>query len=454
MIIRPRLNDYHNLPFTQEEVDFAIPFLDEDIPLYLDPFLLWKSPSQQDNSLHTTIISSFNYLGKQFLNDPDTAIHNLKEISECDEVGLGTSVTKHGKKIGGKMASGILSTFKDIPQVHKHGYSHFEELQLLIENFSKDRISDISCNFIKSFLIDYTIQQCEKYKIPMVSSEIELFDIKKYEIIREKTTLPVTPKQSEPILLIPKRWLRFSPWINLEDYFTNYISTSNKILEGKQISRIEILEFNRKNYDQVQTYIRSKQLVQKDCKNDPLFTQIPILSSKRKLNSILKLPTGKTDNADLEFENFLCPLLASMFYPELDFAQTQSRTDNGVLIRDLIFYNNTSHKLLSEIYEKYNSRQLVFELKNVKELNNTHVNQLNRYLSNEFGNFGIIFTRNKAPKNVYKNTISLWSGQRKVILILDDEDLKIMCQVYENKQRKPIDVINKKYVEFMRACPS
>ena len=33
MIIRPRLNDFHNLPFTQEEVDFAIPFLDEDIPL-------------------------------------------------------------------------------------------------------------------------------------------------------------------------------------------------------------------------------------------------------------------------------------------------------------------------------------------------------------------------------------------------------------------------------------
>ena len=42
-LIRPRLNDYYGLPFTQEAVDFAIPFLDEDVPLYLDPFLLWKS---------------------------------------------------------------------------------------------------------------------------------------------------------------------------------------------------------------------------------------------------------------------------------------------------------------------------------------------------------------------------------------------------------------------------
>jgi len=28
-IIRPRLNDFHDLPFRQEEVDFAIPFSDK-----------------------------------------------------------------------------------------------------------------------------------------------------------------------------------------------------------------------------------------------------------------------------------------------------------------------------------------------------------------------------------------------------------------------------------------
>ena len=61
-LIRPRLNDYFDLPFTQEEVDFAIPYLDEDIPLYFDPFLLWRSPSLQDQSLHTSLINSFNHL--------------------------------------------------------------------------------------------------------------------------------------------------------------------------------------------------------------------------------------------------------------------------------------------------------------------------------------------------------------------------------------------------------
>jgi hypothetical protein len=454
MIIRPRLNDFYNLPFTQEEVDFAIPFLDEDIPLYVDPFLLWKSPSQQDNSLHALIINSFNYLGSQFLKDEDIAVNILMEISECDEVGLGESKIKHGKKIGDKMAKTILSTFKDIPQIHKQGFSHFEELQLMIDHFSKDRVSDISCNFIKSFLIDYTIQQCEKYKIPTKSTKIKYFETKKLKLVSNTVNLPINPHSKEAILLVPKRWLRFVTWINFEDYFKEYISLSRKLLNGKPIPRIEILEYNRKNYDQVQSYVERKKIKQKDCKNDPLFAQIPVLSSKRKLNTIIKLSTGKTNNADQEYERNVCPLLASMFYPELDFAQPQSRTVEGVLIRDLIFYNNTSHRLLKEIYEKYKCKQIVFELKNTKKVSTTHINQLNRYLNNEFGDFGVILTRNKPPKSVFKNTINLWAGQRKCILILDDEDLKLMCQVYEDKQRKPIDVINKKYVEFFRACPS
>ncbi|MFX0200430.1 MAG: hypothetical protein ACFFCW_30295 [Candidatus Hodarchaeota archaeon] len=62
-IIRPRLTDYHGVFLPQAEVDFAIPFFEEDIPLYVDPFLLWKSPSYQDKALHGSILNCFNHLG-------------------------------------------------------------------------------------------------------------------------------------------------------------------------------------------------------------------------------------------------------------------------------------------------------------------------------------------------------------------------------------------------------
>ena len=46
VIVRPRLNDYHGILLLQDKVDYAIPFLDEDIPLYVDPFLLLRRLSQ------------------------------------------------------------------------------------------------------------------------------------------------------------------------------------------------------------------------------------------------------------------------------------------------------------------------------------------------------------------------------------------------------------------------
>jgi len=204
----------------------------------------------------------------------------------------------------------------------------------------------------------------------------------------------------------------------------------------------------------VQTYVKIKERQQSDCKNDPLFKQIPVLSVKRKLDTILKLASGKTDNADKDYENNLCPLLATLLYPHLDFAATQSRTDSGVLIRDLIFYNNCSEPFFKNLHDQYGCKQLVIELKNVKEVEPEHINQVNRYLNDTFGRFAIIFTRNTPPKKILKNTIDLWSAHRKCILIMTDDDLKMMCEVFESKNRMPFEVINKKYVEFTRLLPS
>jgi hypothetical protein len=455
-IIRPRLNDFHNIPFTQEDVDFAIPFLDEDIPLYVDPFLLWKSPSQQDNALHTLITNSFNHLGSLVnQGNEKAAIDILINSSECDEVGLGNSKTKEGKRIGEKLAYSMLNTFKVIPQISKSGFAHFEEIQLLVDNISKDRISDIACNFIFSFLIDFTIEQSEKYKIPIEKVTLErVYNSKKYKFEEENTYLPINPNTKKAIVFVPKRWLRFIPWINPDDYFRNYYLRNIDKTGEYNVNRIKLLDFNRHNYDLVQTYTEIKEKQFENCKNDPLFTQIPITSAKRKISTILKLPTGKTDNADKKYEDNVCQLLASLLYPHLDFAQEQSRTDSNVLIRDLIFYNNKSLDFLKDIYDDYGSKQIIFELKNVQEVTRDHIYQLNRYLNDYLGKFGIIITRNAPKRNIHRNTIDLWSGQRRCILIFDDDDLKSMVQVFESKQRYPIEYLKKKYIEFIRACPS
>ena len=456
-LIRPRLTDFHGIDRAQSDLDFAIPLLDEDIPLHVDPFLLWKSPSYQDHALHTSIINSFNHLGVLAKKGRQAdASRILVGASECEEVGLGVSATRKGKRISLKKANEILSLFLDIPHYKDNGFTHFEELQLYIGGIAKDRISDFTCTFLKSFLIDYSTQCCEEVGIPL--EKVTVKDVYSYKDSRledaSSAWLPVNPETGKPVLLVPRRWLRFSPWINFEEYFKDYCPRDEISGGGELTDPALVLRYNRDNYDFVRGYIESKERTQSDCKNDPLFSQLPVVSAKRKLSAILRLPSGKTDNADRKYEDTISQLLASLLYPHLDFAAEQVRTESGVLIRDLVFYNNRKIEFLQEIHADYGNRQLVFEMKNVASIDRDNLNQMNRYLDSGLGKFGVLLTRNELTKPMLKNTIDLWSGQRKCVIALTDEDLKLMVDLFESHQRPPIDVLKKKYVEFRRLCPS
>ena len=299
--IKPRLNDYYDLPFTQEQVSFGIPLLDTDIPLYVDPFLLWKSPSQQDQALHTAMISAINQVGKLYVDGNEAfAINLLIGLSECPEVGLGTARNRQGKRIGEDLALDVLSLFRVVPQIERSGLQHLEAVQLLVDQVGKDRISDLACSLLKSFLIDFTIDQCRQWSIPLKSVDLhDVFNGRTGRLQTEQVELPVNPQTGQPLLLVPKRWLRHLPWINYDDYFKYAIA--DETIAG--FGRIDVLNYNRQNYDMVLAYIAHKQRAQVDCKNDPLFKQIPVISAKRLLSEIRKLPTGKSEGADRRYED-------------------------------------------------------------------------------------------------------------------------------------------------------
>ncbi len=456
-LVRPRLTDHHDILLPQAQVDFAIPFLDEDIPLYVDPFLLWRSPSQQDQSLHTGLLNCFNHLGwLMHKGRVAEAVDDLLLASECNEVGLGLSTTRTGKRIGRGTAREILALFSNVPKYGTSGFTHFEEIQLYVDGVSKDRISDIACSFLKSFLIDFTIDQCHLHAIPL--AKVRLGSLYNYQSQRFEsnvsTELPVIPNSGEPILFVPKRWLRHIPWINFDDYFATACPKDDVINRQGADDRVSVLHYNRENYGMVAEYVQQKERTASDCHNDPLFKQVPVISARRRMVQIRKLPTGTDDKADRKYEDASAQLLASMFYPHLDFAATQSRSEGGSTIRDLVFYNNRSVDFLREILEDYRSRQLVMEMKNVRKVEREHINQLNRYLTDEFGAFGVLVTRNRFSKAIFRNTVDLWSGQRRCIISLTDDDLELMVEVFDSKQRDPIEVLKKKYIEFRRACPS
>ena len=456
MLINPRLTDHYGISTPQAFLDFAIPFFDEDIPLYVDPFLLWKSPSQQDRAFHTSLINAFNHLGHLTKSGRrEEAAKALIIASECDEVGLGSSAKRKGKRIGQAKADEVLALFETVPLYNQRGFRHFEELQFYVDGISRDRISDIACSFLKSFLIDYTQDQCRALGIPMSSHDgIQVYSDRNYEFrVENGVELPANPGTGIPILVVPKRWLRFVPWISYDDYFKSHCPQDDIAHEGEELTRVKVLNFNRANYGVVDAYVKEKERTAQDCQTDPLFTQIPIVSARRKLAELRKLPTGKDGNADKKYEDVMCQLLPSMLYPYLDFAAAQSRTDSGVTIRDLIMYNGQQDPFLRGLFDDYQSRQIVFEMKNVAEVGREHIDQLNRYLTDGLGKFGVLVTRTPLKKARLQSTIDLWSGQRRSIVTLTDADVEQMVEVFESKQRSPLDVLKRSYVEFRRKCP-
>jgi hypothetical protein len=454
-LVRPRLTDHHGILVAQEDVDFAIPFLDEDLPLYVDPFLLWKSPSMQDTSLHTAMIAALNGIGRMGTGRGRVEARKIVvALSECSEAGLGTAKDKKGRRISDGQAEAILSLFQSVPDIKAEGLQHVETMQLLVDGIGRDRVSDFACCLLKSFLIDFTNSRCARYGIPQRPVKLDdLYDPSQQRMTAETVELPFNPETGLPLLLVPRRWLRFVPWINFDSYYDAACVNLPAGVAPERTRRADVLDFNRRNYGMIRQYVEVQERTASDCVNDPLFRQIPVTSAKTKWNAVKKLPTGKADSADKKYEDYMEQLLASLLYPHLDFAEGQSRTDSGVLIRDLIFYNNRSIDFLDEVNQKYESAQIVFELKNVKEIQREHVTQLNRYLSDSLGRFGVLVTRNPLPKAIAKSLIDLWSGQRRCILALTDEDIQTMVTVFESRQRMPIEVLKRAYVSFARSCP-
>ena len=103
--------------------------------------------------------------------------------------------------------------------------------------------------------------------------------------------------------------------------------------------------------------------------------------------------------------------------------------------------------------DDYGARQITMEMKNVEKIDRTHIDQLNRYLHDELGKFGVLVTRKEVKRAERQRIVDLWSGQRKAIVTVTDMDVEQMVELFESKQRLPIDVLKKKYVEFRRACP-
>lgn len=456
-LVNPRLSDVFGLVIRQDEVDFVVPHLREDLPLCLDPFLLWKSDQAEYRDLHESLVGFLEQVRQKTLAGQAAAAHLLlSEIREPVELGLGYAAgTKHGSAIGSSLRAAIMEMFRQVPQLEATGLDHVELLALLVPKVAEDRISDLTGSVLKRWLAEFTSSRCADLNIPTRRYRLTGWDSERLDWRPFETRLPYNPADESPVLLAPLDLLRRLPWINYPNYYkTTYARLVLSPDRGKRaVPKDAVLAYNRANYQSVRAYADSRERQADACTPDPLFAPFAPETLRRKAAQLRALPTGRAEGADKRFEVLAFDLLSSLLYPELDLAGTQERTISGAHIRDIIFHNDGKTPFLQDLRDVYRARQFVIELKNVATLNTEHVNQLYRYLDNEnMGRYGILLARRPPPRNVLQNIVDLHSSKRSAIVCLDDSDVQLMIQLLDSG-RRPVEALRKKHVDFTRRLP-
>src|SRR5207253_3089136 len=90
---------------------------------------------------------------------------------------------------------------------------HFEELGILNEGIGRDRISDLTCTFLKSKFIAYTQGVVGRHGIPVVPQRIyaSSFDANGVRWNEDEVLLPRNQENGRPLILVPAQFLRELP---------------------------------------------------------------------------------------------------------------------------------------------------------------------------------------------------------------------------------------------------
>lgn len=133
-----------------------------DLPLFIDPFLLFNSKKPEYQELHEGIITYLTFLRDKADGQLDPALidswYRFKEVKQSwlGFTLLGNAGSGLGKTFAAALHSSLGSILRGFGAEQITQGSHLEKLALIKEGVGRDNISDFTTNLIKTYLLEYT----------------------------------------------------------------------------------------------------------------------------------------------------------------------------------------------------------------------------------------------------------------------------------------------------------
>ncbi|RYZ77151.1 MAG: hypothetical protein EOP05_02800 [Proteobacteria bacterium] len=210
--------------FDPSKVDFVDVDLFDDLPLFVDPILFWRSPHPEHHAVHAQLISFFDNAISLVKQGNEERVRRSFIFPEPENL-LGVSRKGHAGKglnveLGGKLYQGVLG----VPDILEKGLSFLNELQLVVPHVGPDLVSDMTVNITKSYFIEYTQANCQKHNIPMELVSISVFLESEGVWDDVQVELPLHPKTKEGFLLTPRAVVRRKDLaLNYKSAYQNYL---------------------------------------------------------------------------------------------------------------------------------------------------------------------------------------------------------------------------------------
>ncbi|MFF9121157.1 hypothetical protein ACF09Y_37340 [Streptomyces massasporeus] len=203
-----------------------------DLPLFIDPFLLFHSEKGEYQELHRGILRYMAFLRDKSTEGPISKglLEAWFYFKEVKQNWLGFTVLGNGgHALGPSFASalneGLAEVFENFGQETITQGSHPEKLCLITGGVGRDSISDFTTNLIKEYLLSYTQEFTLANLDPALYSTFRVRRVRfNYETEAWEDSQFTLPKlRNDFVLLTPKDMLtRDDTWINKRDLINDF----------------------------------------------------------------------------------------------------------------------------------------------------------------------------------------------------------------------------------------
>lgn len=203
-----------------------------DLPLFIDPFLLFNSKKTKYRKLHDEIIRYLKFLKEKSVcgDISDGLLKRWYQFHEVKQTWLGFSESGNkGRGLGRDFAfalnQNLNKIFSDFGQEKITKASHLEKLCLIKEGVGRDNISDFTTNLIKGFLLGYTQEFTRKYIQEKYRRTVAVEKVRfNYQTESwESETFDLPWHSKDYVILTPSDILtKDDTWINKSDLISSF----------------------------------------------------------------------------------------------------------------------------------------------------------------------------------------------------------------------------------------